>query len=205
MQTSLDAPSTLYCSLSLRRDGNYCRGCVRDNDTEKDLFDEYVAIKPLMDSLLGSTDEPIMTCSCGEPGCAGFWHQESRLSENCVHWLLNYKREHWDLLFDRDAYENAVLAVLRQFMEKTWENMDFPSGAILAEYPDCATFSRTVDALLSRSSRLSAKWAMLFSQPQDRESLEGLVEAEGGSRWKGAQDSAFTVSSTWPGDDGGVA
>ncbi len=162
-QTSLDEPSTLYCSLSLRRDGNYCRGCVLDNDTGKDLFDEYVAIKPLMDSLLGSTDEPIMTCSCGEPGCAGFWYQESRLSETRVHWVLKYKQENWDLLFDRAAYENAALTVLRQFMEKPWEDMEFPSGTILAEYPDCAAFTRTVDALLARSPRLSAKWATLFS------------------------------------------
>ena len=168
-QTSPDAPSTLYCSLSLRRDGNYCRGCVQDNDSGKDLFDEYVATKPLMASLLGSTDKPIMTCVCGEPGCAGFWHQESRLSETRVHWLLEYKKENWDLLFARDAYENAVLAVLRQFMEKPWEDMEFPSGTILAEYPDCTAFVQAVDALLARSPRLSTKWATLLSQPQGRE------------------------------------
>lgn len=161
LQTSMDAPSILHGSLYLRRDGNYCRGCVRDDDTGKDLFDEYVATKPLMDSLLGFTDEPIMTCSCGEPGCAGFWHQESSLSENRVHWLLRYKMENWDILFERDAYENAVLAVLRQFMGKPWEEMTFPSGTILDEYPNFTAFAQTIDALLDRSPRLSAKWETL--------------------------------------------
>ena len=168
-QTPPDAPFPLHCSLSLHRDGNYCRGCVRDNDTGKDLFDEYVATKPLMDSLIGFTDEAIMTCICGEPGCAGFWHQESRLSENRVHWLLEYKRENWYLLFDRDAYENEALAVLGQFMENPWEDMELPGGTILAEYPDRTAFARAIDALLSRSPRLSAKWATLFSRPQGRE------------------------------------
>lgn len=170
LQTSLDAPSTLYCSLFLRRDGNYCRGRVRNNDTGKDLFDEYVATKPLMDSLLGYTDESIMTCCCGEPGCAGFWQQESHLSENRVHWLLKYKKANWDLLFDRDTYENAVLSVFKQFMDNPWEDMDFPSGTILSEYPDCTTFVQTVDALLARSPRLAAKWTTLFSQSQGKES-----------------------------------
>lgn len=165
-QTSLDAPSILHGSLCLRRDGNYCRGCLRDEDTGKTLFDEYVATKPLMDSLLGFTDKPIMTCSCGEPGCAGFWHQESSLSENRVHWLLHYKKENWNILFERDAYENAVLAVLRQFMEKPWEDMAFPSGTILAEYPDSTAFVQSVDTLLSRSPRLSAKWEAFCIRPQ---------------------------------------
>ncbi len=166
LQTSMDAPSILHGSLCLRRDGNYCRGCVRDDDTGKDLFDEYVATKPLMDSLLGFTDEPIMTCSCGEPGCAGFWNQESSLSENCVHWLLHYKKENWDILFERDAYENAVLAVLKQFMEKPWKDMAFPAGTIWDEYPDSTVFAKTVDALLARSPRLSAKWETFCIRPQ---------------------------------------
>jgi hypothetical protein len=170
---SLAEPSTLHCPLFLRRDGIYCRGCVRDNETGKDLFDEHVATRPLMESLLGSTDEPIMTCECGEPGCAGFWDQESRLSETRVHWWLRYKEENWDLLFDRDAYENSVLAVLGQFMEKPWEDTVFPSGTILAEYPDRAAFAQAVDALLARSPRLSAKWETLCSQPQGRESPMG--------------------------------
>ena len=166
LPTSMDAPSILHGSLFLRRDGNYCRGCVRDNETGKDLFDEYVATKPLMDSLLGSTDKPIMTCECGEPGCAGFWHQESSLSENRVHWLLRYKKENRIILFERDASENAVLAVLGQFIEKPWEEMPFPAGTILDEYPDFTAFVQTVDALLGRSPRLSSKWETLCSPPR---------------------------------------
>ena len=88
------------------------------------------------------------------------------MSENRVHWLLHYKKENWDILFERDAYENAVLAGLRQFMEKPWEDMAFPSRTILAEYPDSSAFAQTVDALFARSPRLSAKWEAFCIRPQ---------------------------------------
>ena len=156
-----ESPTILHGSLHLRRDGHYCRGRVRNDDTGQDLFDECVATKPLMASLCGSTNEAIMTCSCGEPGCAGFWQQESCLSGLHVHWFLHYKKDVFDILFDREGYENEVLSVLAQFRQNPWEDRNLPFGTVPSEYPDFTAFVQTIDALLSHSSRFAEKWATL--------------------------------------------
>ncbi len=151
-----DNPQVLNCVLELRIQDDYCRGLVRVEEDERVLFDEYIATRGLIASLLGTTEEPIMTCSCTDPGCAGFDDQESRLGDDFVHWTLCYHGEDLDLFFDRDAYEDAALAVLRHFYDHPWESYEF--GTVPEEYHDYDDFTAVLDDLFSRNAILKEKW-----------------------------------------------
>ena len=97
-----------------------------------------------------------MTCSCTVPECAGFYDQESRLSENLVHWSLRYEGKDLDLLFDRNAYEDAALAVLKHFRSHPWKDAEF--GTVPYEYKEFKDFSELVDNMLASSLRLAERW-----------------------------------------------
>lgn len=151
-----DEPLVLHCILELRAEGEWCRGLVRVKENGRVLFDEWVATRALIASLLGNTQEPVMTCSCTVPECAGFYDQESRLSENLIHWSLRYEGKDLDLLFDRNAYEDAALAVLKHFRSHPWKDAEF--GTVPYEYKEFKDFSELVDNMLASSLRLAERW-----------------------------------------------
>ena len=153
---SEEEPALLHCALELRVDGDYCRGLVRANDDGCVLFDEYVSTRGLIASLRGNTQEPVMTCSCTVPECAGFYNQESRLSEHFVHWSLRYNGEDLDLLFDRNSYENAALSVLRHFRDHPWDSCGF--GTAPDEYDGFEDFVQVIDELLGDCPQLAEAW-----------------------------------------------
>lgn len=161
--TSADSgdPPLLRCSLHLRREGDYCRGCICDDDSGEILFDEYVSTQGLMASLKGDTERPIMTCSCSFPQCAGFYAQESTLCERHIDWYLRYIGHDFDLSFDRNAYETEVLALLRQFRFPPWNEEDWDLGTVQDEYGGYDDFVQTMDALLAANPRLAEKWNVL--------------------------------------------
>ena len=148
-----NAPIVLGCSLHLRREGDYCRGLVRVEEDGRVLFDEYVSTRGLIASLLGDSDEPIMTCTCTVPECAGFYDQESRLGETFIRWTLRYGGEVLDLAFDRETYEDEALAVLWDFKEHPWGHCEF--GTVPDEYDGYEDFTGVLDDLLARSPRLT--------------------------------------------------
>lgn len=157
-----DAPPVLRCSLHLRREGDFCRGFVRDDDSGEVLFDEYVATRGLIESLRGDTEGPIMTCSCTFPGCAGFYYQKSLLFEHHIGWTLRYEGEDLKLLFTRDDYENEALSALRLFVSPPWEDKDYDWGTVPDEYgSEYAVFVKKLRRLFAKSSRLAAKWKSL--------------------------------------------
>ena len=158
-------PQVLDCTLELRIQDDYCRGLVRVKEDGRALFDEYIATRGLIASLLGNTQEPIMTCSCTDPGCAGFEDQESRLLVNCVHWTLLYHDEDLDLIFDRNAYENAALTALRHFYDHPWESCEF--GTVPGEYDGYADFTVVLNDLFSRDAILKEKWGKLDQKTTD--------------------------------------
>ena len=151
-----DEPAVLHCALELRVEGDYCRGLVRNNADDRVLFDECVSTRGLIASLRGNTQEPVMTCSCTVPECAGFYDQESRLSEHSVHWSLRYNGEDLDLLFDRNAYENAALSVLRHFRDHPWNSCEF--GMVPYEYDGFEDFVQVIDELLCNCPQLAEVW-----------------------------------------------
>lgn len=155
-------PQVLNCTLELRIQGDYCRGLVRVKEDGRLLFDEYIATRGLIASLLGNTQEPIMTCSCTDPGCAGFEDQESKLLENCVHWTLLYHGEDLDLIFNRNAYEDAALTVLRHFYDHPWESCEF--GTVPEEYDGYGDFTAVLDELFSHDAILKEKWGKLVQK-----------------------------------------
>ena len=97
-----------------------------------------------------------MTCSCTDPGCAGFDDQESRLGDDFVHWTLCYHGEDLDLFFDRDAYEDAALTALRHFYDHPWTDCEF--GTVPDEYLDYDDFTAILDVLFSHDAILKEKW-----------------------------------------------
>lgn len=149
-------PQDLDCVLELRIQGDYCRGLVRVKEDGSVLFDEYIATRGLIASLLGDTQEPIMTCTCTVPECAGFYDQESRLWNDCVEWTMCYAGEDLCLVFDRDAYENAALTALRYFYDHPWTNCEF--GTVPEEYHGYDDFVAVLDDLFSRDVSLKEKW-----------------------------------------------
>lgn len=151
-----DEPIVLDCVLELRVEGDYCRGRVRVEQDERILFDEYVSTLGLIASLRGNSQEPIMTCSCTVPECAGFYEQESWLLPDCVHWSLRYHGDDLDLFFDRNAYETAALSILRHFHDHPWASCDF--GTVPDEYANYEDFVRTLDELFDDCPHLAAIW-----------------------------------------------
>lgn len=165
-------PTLLRCSLHLRREGDCCRGCVCDDDSGKILFNEYVSTQGLMASLRADTDQPVMTCSCTVPECAGFYDQESTLFERHIDWHLRYSGQDLDLFFDRNAYETEALALLRQFRNSPWKEDERELGTVQGEYEDYDGFVQTMDALLAAQPTLAEKWKTLalkypWSSPED--------------------------------------
>ena len=138
-----DTPIALDCALELRIQGDYCRGLVRVKEDGRVLFDEYIATRGLIASLLGDTQKPVMTCSCTLPECAGFYGQESHLWNNCIEWTMRYAGEDLGLIFDRDTYEDAALTALHHFYNNPWDDPDF--GTVPDEYMEFDDFVELVD------------------------------------------------------------
>ena len=151
-----DAQIDLDCALELRIQGDYCRGLVRVKEDGRVLFDEYIATRGLIASLLGDTQEPVMTCSCTVPECAGFYEQESHLGNDCIEWTMRYDGEDLSLIFDRNAYEAAALTALRHFYNNPWNTPDF--GTVPDEYKEFDDFVELVGDMLAAFPRLVNKW-----------------------------------------------
>ena len=59
----------------------------------------------------------ILTCSCGIPGCDGFWSQSFHVSSKMVHWsILRYREKH-ELFFEREVYEVGLIRMLKDMSE----------------------------------------------------------------------------------------
>ena len=61
--------------------------------------------------------EAILTCSCGNPGCDGFWSQSFHVSSKMVHWSILRYREKYELFFEREAYEFGLIRMLKDMCE----------------------------------------------------------------------------------------
>ncbi len=59
----------------------------------------------------------ILTCSCGYPGCDGFWSQSFHVSSKMVHWSILRYREKYELFFEREAYEFGLIRMLKDMCE----------------------------------------------------------------------------------------
>ena len=158
-----DAPIVLDCALELRIEGDYCRGLVRVKEDGRVLFDEYIATRGLIASLLGDTQKPVMTCSCTVPECAGFYEQESHLLKDTVRWAMHYDGENLNLLFDRNAYEDAVLTALRHFYDHPCTDCEF--GTVPGEYDGYDDFAAVLDDLFFHDAILKEKWEKMNDEP----------------------------------------
>ena len=161
-----DNPIVFDCALELRIQGDYCRGLVRVKEDGRVLFDEYIATRGLIASLLGDTKEPVMTCSCTVPECAGFYEQESRLWNDCIEWTMRYDGEDLNLIFDRNAYEDAALTALRHFYHYPWTDCEF--GTVPDEYDGYNDFAAVLDDLFSHDAILKEKWEKQEQKPTNQ-------------------------------------
>lgn len=101
-----------------------------DNDTAVSFMDENIGThKRISDSgefvdvyfLVISCFEPItdegsvLTCSCGVPGCAGFYNFTSQITDTEILWDINDGEDF--IKFDKSQYINEVKKCIEQLME----------------------------------------------------------------------------------------
>lgn len=111
--------------------------------------------RALIDSMImHETDYYMLTCSCSEPGCDGFWEEYSHVSEKMVHWSVNRYDVYADLFFERESYERNAIIMLRDLIEhKTgWDNLGVPS------YVDFAAFRDHIMWMLDQRPYFHAMW-----------------------------------------------
>ena len=110
-----------------------------------------------------STFGGILVCSCGIAGCAGIWSQTFHVSEKMVHWSVVRYEEELEFFFEREAYENGVLTMMRAILER--------SGDFILPGPDDSlcdasleTFKLQVEKMLGRKSYFQDMWNEIVAQ-----------------------------------------
>jgi len=69
----------------------------------------------------------IVVCGCGDAGCAGFFNERFRKTEEHVVWEMQYGDVDYEIVFERAEYERDALRVLHHMVKNNvgWNAFDF--------------------------------------------------------------------------------
>lgn len=135
------------------------------NSTDGEVFKASIDPRSLMKTLGekhggGKWQDELLTCSCGEPACAGLYDEKFETSDEYVHWEFDYYKCSLDKkcrkiswYFDRHVYETGAIDMLKEvYATKTgWE---FYAHC----YETYEEFKAAVDKFLTEKPRYKAMW-----------------------------------------------
>ena len=105
--TDLVGGKSIKCSM-------HCEELVDTLGIKDYHADEFYDEEDLCGNLYG---KGILTCGCGEPGCAGIWSQTFHVSDKMVHWSILHYEDELELFFERNAYENGLIKMLKDLVD----------------------------------------------------------------------------------------
>lgn len=106
----------------------------------------------------------ILTCGCGEPGCAGIWSQTFHVSDKMVHWSILHYEDDLELFFERKAYEKGLVNMLKEIVEHPclWR-MVYDSSCGVSH----SLFVERVYTMLSRRKDFNDIWEAMAINTED--------------------------------------
>lgn len=97
-----------------------------------------VDVYALQETLMHGADatRDVLVCSCGIAGCAGFGDERCHISSKMVHWSIQQYDENIELFFERQAYEQGAIALLKKTITTNSRNFFIFSAGFFEKFKE---------------------------------------------------------------------